>query len=137
MRKPVFGVSDQVRHKPGCTVTEDELRLEISDLGNRGLGLYYTCSENKGADQLRSHCATDLHLCFRMCNKPIFSQRGSYLVYSKRFLSMEIFMYMYISDFFQTPHKPRHAKTYFSCAKLKAQISCAVTAQLISPFVFI
>ena len=21
--KPVFGVSDQVRHKPGCTVTED------------------------------------------------------------------------------------------------------------------
>ena len=21
-RKPVFGVSDQVRHKPGCTVTE-------------------------------------------------------------------------------------------------------------------
>ena len=23
MRKPVFGVSDQVRHKPGCTATED------------------------------------------------------------------------------------------------------------------
>ena len=23
VRKPVFGVSDQVRHKPGCTVTED------------------------------------------------------------------------------------------------------------------
>ena len=22
-RKPVFGVSDQVRHKPGCTATED------------------------------------------------------------------------------------------------------------------
>ena len=22
-RKPVFGVSDQVRHKPGCTTTED------------------------------------------------------------------------------------------------------------------
>ena len=22
VRKPVFGVSDQVRHKPGCTVTE-------------------------------------------------------------------------------------------------------------------
>ena len=22
LRKPVFGVSDQVRHKPGCTVTE-------------------------------------------------------------------------------------------------------------------
>ena len=23
VRKPVFGVSDQVRHKPGCAVTED------------------------------------------------------------------------------------------------------------------
>ena len=23
LRKPVFGVSDQVRHKPGCTATED------------------------------------------------------------------------------------------------------------------
>ena len=23
VRKPVFGVSDQARHKPGCTVTED------------------------------------------------------------------------------------------------------------------
>ena len=23
VRKPVFGVSDLVRHKPGCTVTED------------------------------------------------------------------------------------------------------------------
>ena len=34
VRKPVFGVSDQVRHKPGCTATEDSLRLEISDLGS-------------------------------------------------------------------------------------------------------
>ena len=24
--------------------------------------LYYLCSENKGADQLRSHCAADLRL---------------------------------------------------------------------------
>ena len=23
LRKPVFGVSDQVPHKPGCTITED------------------------------------------------------------------------------------------------------------------
>ena len=34
-RKPVFGVSDQVRHKLGCTVTEDGKRLEISDLESR------------------------------------------------------------------------------------------------------
>ena len=35
VRKPVFGVSDQVRHKPGCTATEDDQRLEISDLERR------------------------------------------------------------------------------------------------------
>ena len=39
MRKPVFGVSDQVQHKPGCTVTEDGWRLEILDLGSRGIVL--------------------------------------------------------------------------------------------------
>ena len=35
--KPVLGVSDQVQHKPGCTATEDGYRLEISDLGSRGI----------------------------------------------------------------------------------------------------
>ena len=37
VRKPVFGVSDQVRHKPGCTVTEDGQMLEILDLGSKGI----------------------------------------------------------------------------------------------------
>ena len=37
VEKPVFGVSDLVRHKPGCTATEDGKRLEISDLGSRGI----------------------------------------------------------------------------------------------------
>ena len=27
-------------------------------------GLYYPCSENKGADQLRGYREADLHLCF-------------------------------------------------------------------------
>ena len=35
VRKPVFRISDQVGHKPGCTVTEDGKRLEISDSGSR------------------------------------------------------------------------------------------------------
>ena len=51
MRKPVLiilGVSDQVRHKPGCTkvplkpdctATENGKRPEISDLGSRGIVL--------------------------------------------------------------------------------------------------
>ena len=49
-RKPVFGfltvshTNNCVPHKPGCTATEDGLRLEIS--------VYYLCRENKGTDQL-------------------------------------------------------------------------------------
>ena len=33
-------------------------------------GLYYLCSENKGADQLRGYRETDLRLCFRICKNP-------------------------------------------------------------------
>ena len=32
-------VSDLVRHKPGCTATEDGWRLDISDLENGGIVL--------------------------------------------------------------------------------------------------
>ena len=41
-------------------------------------GLYYPCSENKGADQLRGYREADLRLCFRICKNPVFSRRGSY-----------------------------------------------------------
>ena len=43
-------------------------------------GLYSLCSENKGADQLRGYREADLRLCFRICKKPVFSQRGSYII---------------------------------------------------------
>ena len=63
-------VSDLVRHKPGCTATEDGLWLEISDLESRSHNI---CSENKGADRLRSYCQADLRLCFRICKTLVFS----------------------------------------------------------------
>ena len=40
-------------------------------------GLYYLCSENKGADQLSSYRKADLRLYFRICKNPVFSRRGS------------------------------------------------------------
>ena len=40
--------------------------------------LYYPCSENKGADQLRSHCEADLRPCFRLCRLLVFPCGGSY-----------------------------------------------------------
>ena len=41
--------------------------------------VYYPCSENKGADQLRSNREADLRLCFRICRSLVFSRGGSYL----------------------------------------------------------
>ena len=75
MRKPVFGVSNQAPYKPGCTTTQDGKRLEISYIESRGI--YYPCSENKGADQLCGYREADLRLCFRICKKLVFSWRGS------------------------------------------------------------
>ena len=46
-------------------------RLEISILSVKEL--YYLCSENIGADQLRSYREADLRLCFRICKKLVFS----------------------------------------------------------------
>ena len=42
--------------------------------------LYYPCSENKGADRLRSYCEADLCLCFRIGKNPVFSRCGSLVI---------------------------------------------------------
>ena len=42
-------------------------------------GMYFPCSENKGVDQLRGYREADLRLCFRICKKPVFSRRGSFV----------------------------------------------------------
>ena len=69
MRKPFFGVPDQVTHKPGCTATEYVLMFEISDLGSRG---FCTIRVAK-TKALISYREADLRLCFRICKKPVFS----------------------------------------------------------------
>ena len=40
--------------------------------------LYYTSSENKGADQLRGYREADLRLCFRLCRLLVFPWGSSY-----------------------------------------------------------
>ena len=45
-------------------------------------GLYYPCSENKGADQLRGYREADLRLCFRIC-KVLFSHDAAQLIHTK------------------------------------------------------
>ena len=40
--------------------------------------MYYPCSENKDADQLRGYREADLRLCFRQCKLLVFSRTGSF-----------------------------------------------------------
>ena len=42
--------------------------------------MYYPCSENKGADQLRGYREADLRLCFRIGKNPVFSRCGSIII---------------------------------------------------------
>ena len=42
--------------------------------------MYYPCSENKDADQLRGYREADLRLCFRPCKLLVFSRTGSYVI---------------------------------------------------------
>ena len=56
MRKLVFGVSDQVRLKPGCTWPQKMVRglkFPIKEVE----GLYSLCSEDKGLGQLHGYTA--------------------------------------------------------------------------------
>ena len=71
VRKPVFRVSDQV--DTNRAVQPQKMAIGWKFWNWKEEGLYYLCSENKGADQLRSYCAADLRLCFRICKKPAFS----------------------------------------------------------------
>ena len=45
--------------------------------------MYYPCSENKDADQLRGYREADLRLCFRPCKLLVFSRTGSSCLFKK------------------------------------------------------
>ena len=71
MRKPTFWF-------PTWSVTNQAVQLQKMARGlkfqiKKLEGLFYLCSENKGADQL---------LCFRICKMLVFSRRGSLIAYA-------------------------------------------------------
>ena len=94
--------------------------------------MYYPCSENKGADQLRGYREADLRLCFRICKRPVFSGRSSYLTV---IMEIRLFTFCYIQIWPFVIRATSGENLLFAYAKTKVQISCAVTPQLISAFV--
>ena len=75
VRKPVFGVSDTKRSVHPLKIARDSYRLETSDLNWDEL--YYSCSENKGANQ----CAVTAQLICIFAFA--YAKRGSYVYHIK------------------------------------------------------
>ena len=53
--------------------------------------MYYPCSENKDADQLRGYREADLRLCFRPCKLLVFSRTGSCPVATRMDIMKQLF----------------------------------------------
>ena len=70
VRKPVFGVSDQVCHNRA--VQSLNMARGLKFWIQKVEGFFFPRSENKGADQLRDYREADLLLCFRMYKNPFF-----------------------------------------------------------------
>ena len=73
MRKPVFATGFSTRPDTNRAVQLQKMDKALKFRIKEGEGLYYPCSENKGADQLRGYRDGDLRLCFRICKKPVFA----------------------------------------------------------------
>ena len=71
MRKPTFWFL--TRSDTNQAVQLQKMARGLKFWVKKVEGLYYLCSENKGADQLRGHLEADLRLCFRICNMFVFS----------------------------------------------------------------
>ena len=74
-RKPVFGFP--TRSDTNRPVQSQKQARSLKFCKWIEVALYYPSSENKGVDQLRSHCEADLCLCFCIGNNPVFSRYGS------------------------------------------------------------
>ena len=73
LTKLVFGISDQVQHKPNSATVQPQKMVRGSKLRVEEVeGLYYLCKENKGADYLSGYHAADLRLYFRIWKKQVF-----------------------------------------------------------------
>ena len=74
MGKPTWfpNRSDTNRSVPSQKMARSlKFRIEVEE------ELYYPCSENKGADQLRGYREAYLRLCFRLCRLLVFPRGGS------------------------------------------------------------
>ena len=77
MRKPAFGVCDQVTLKPACSVTEASIRLEIFVTVTRDITLFRQRT-TKALIRLRGCAGWSVPLLFAYVIRHVFSRLGSY-----------------------------------------------------------
>ena len=93
--KPVFRVSNQVRHRPACSATGASYTLEILDRETRGIILSRKQKQRRWSD-----CAdaqADLCLVVRIWHKQVFSWRGSYGKQFRPWSDCSFTVYSYMS----------------------------------------
>ena len=88
--------------------------------------LYYPCSENKGADQLRSYCEADLRLCFRIIMQIVGFPMGRLsidFIHALREWSVKIIFFSFAQNW--TLHSVRASGRKASgCPKCTTAIMC-------------
>ena len=97
--------------------------------------MYYPCSENKGADQLRGYREADLRLCFRICRLLVFPRGGSY---HRKFYTCFFFFYYlkYFSFLFPTcNHSNFKALSIFVVLQHFFSMFCDLVRNHVSRFV--
>ena len=81
MRKPTFWFQTWSDTNQAVQLQKMARGLKFQTL--KVEGLYYLCSENKGADQLRGYREADLRLCFRYIEDRWFSHDVAHRIYWK------------------------------------------------------
>ena len=108
MRKPVFGVFDQVHTnravQPQNMARGLKFRIKEED------GLYYLCSENKCADQLCDYRTADLRLFFAYASR--FSHDAAPLKIGQLVWYDSCFCLGYVSSFYHTNKKRNYSMNH-------------------------
>ena len=76
MRKPTMWFPNRSNTNQAVQSQKQAGSLKFQTLEEEEV--YYPCSENKGADQLRGYREADLSLCFRIGKNLVFSRCGSF-----------------------------------------------------------
>ena len=91
MRKPTFWFP--TRSDTNRTAQPHKMARGLKFWIQKVEGLYYTCSENQAADQLRGYREADLRLCFRICKKVVFLMtRPKWLTWPRNDSALQSFL---------------------------------------------